>query len=67
MHHPGHAESAPAHLDARLVPAALTSWLVTAAGIYWPVGRALASCGVALVAAAAALVCCAARRPGRAR
>lgn len=66
MHHPGHAESAPAHVDARLVPAALTSWLVTAAGIYWPVGRALASCG-ALVAAAAALACCAARRPGRAR
>ena len=35
-------------LDLRLVPAALTSWLVTAAGMVWPVGRALAWCCVAL-------------------
>ncbi len=27
-----------ARLDARLVPAALTSWVVTAAGILWPIG-----------------------------
>jgi competence protein ComEC len=30
--------SSPARLDARLVPAALTSWVVTAAGITWSVG-----------------------------
>ncbi len=30
-------------LDVRLVPGALTSWIVTAAGIVWPVGRACAS------------------------
>jgi competence protein ComEC len=29
----------PARLDARLVPAALTGWVVTAAGIVWPVGN----------------------------
>ncbi|WP_242657373.1 hypothetical protein, partial [Mycobacterium talmoniae] len=27
-----------ARLDVRLVPAALTSWLVTAAGVLWPLG-----------------------------
>ena len=27
-----------ARLDVRLVPAALTGWIVTAAGIVWPVG-----------------------------
>lgn len=32
-----------ARLDVRLVPAALTSWLVTAAGIVWPVGYLLAA------------------------
>lgn len=50
-----------ARIDVRLVPAALTGWIVTAAGIVWPVGRTLALCGVAL-AAAAALLCCATRR-----
>ncbi|WP_077082175.1 ComEC/Rec2 family competence protein [Mycobacterium numidiamassiliense] len=49
-------DAAP-RLDVRLVPAALTAWLVTAAGIVWPVGRPLALCCVALVAASAALVC----------
>ncbi|MGA7051211.1 MAG: hypothetical protein WBZ37_08025, partial [Mycobacterium sp.] len=38
----------PARVDVRLVPAALTSWVVTAAGIVWPVGRVLASCCVML-------------------
>lgn len=42
-------------LDLRLVPAALTCWLVTAAGIVWPVGNVLAGFGVALSAAAGAL------------
>jgi competence protein ComEC len=55
----------PAHVDVRLVPAALTSWIVTAAGILWPVGRVLASCCVMLAVAAGALVCYAARRSGR--
>jgi competence protein ComEC len=59
-------EPPAAHVDVRLVPAALTGWVVTAAGIWWPVGRVLASCFVALLAAAA-LARCAARGPGRAR
>ncbi|MEB3983402.1 ComEC/Rec2 family competence protein [Mycobacterium sp. 663a-19] len=41
----------------RLVPAALTGWTVTAAGIVWPVGRALAICCAGLVAASCALLC----------
>lgn len=49
--------SALAHLDVRLVPAAVTGWTVTAAGIVWPVGRALACCCVVLVAASCALLC----------
>jgi competence protein ComEC len=32
-----------ARLDVRLVPAALTSWLVTAAGIVWPIGNVVGS------------------------
>ena len=36
--------------DLRLVPAALTSWLITAAGILWPIGVVLT--GLCLVAAA---------------
>ncbi|HYX99799.1 MAG TPA: competence protein, partial [Mycobacterium sp.] len=32
------ADPATARLDARLVPAAVTSWLVTAVGILWPIG-----------------------------
>jgi competence protein ComEC len=35
--------AATAQLDARLVPAALTSWAVTAAGILWPIGGAVGS------------------------
>ena len=37
------AQQPSALVDVRLVPAALTGWLVTAAGIVWPVGAALAS------------------------
>ena len=37
------AQQPSAPVDVRLVPAALTGWLVTAAGIVWPVGAALAS------------------------
>lgn len=60
-------EPAAAHVDVRLVPAALTGWVVTAAGIWWPVGRAVAVCCVVLLGAAAALACHAARGGGRAR
>jgi competence protein ComEC len=49
-------------LDLRLVPAALASWMVTAAGILWPVGRVCAACGVALAAVSAALLWHAGRR-----
>jgi competence protein ComEC len=56
VHHPGVPDAA-ARLDVRLVPAALTGWIVTAAGIVWPVGRTMALCCVALVAASAALLC----------
>ena len=42
-------------LDLRLVPAALTGWLVTAAGIVWPVGAVAAVLGAVLAAAAGAL------------
>jgi competence protein ComEC len=52
-------------VDVRLVPAALTCWTVTAAGIWWPVGRVLALCCVGLAAGSGALACHAARRPGR--
>jgi competence protein ComEC len=40
---PGGGDSTTARLDARLVPAALTSWVVTAAGIVWPIGNVLGS------------------------
>jgi competence protein ComEC len=61
---PGNAESASARVDVRLVPAALTCWMVTAAGIWWPVGRTVACWCAVLVAAAGALACYGARRPG---
>jgi competence protein ComEC len=64
---PSFDESALARVDVRLVPAALTCWVVTAAGIWWPVGRLLALCGVALVAASGALACHARRRGRTAR
>ena len=33
------------HLDLRLVPAALTSWAVTAAGILWSIGGIVVGAG----------------------
>ncbi|MEE6178609.1 ComEC/Rec2 family competence protein [Mycobacterium sp. 050134] len=49
----------------RLVPAALACWVVTAAGICWPVGRGAALCCVGLAAGSAALAWRVARRPYR--
>jgi competence protein ComEC len=43
VHQPSVADPATARLDARLVPAAVTSWVVTAAGILWPIGNVVAS------------------------
>jgi competence protein ComEC len=40
---PSGGDSATTQLDARLVPAALTSWAVTAAGILWPIGSVVGS------------------------
>ena len=39
------------HLDLRLVPAALTSWAVTAAGILWSIGGVVVVLVVAIAAA----------------
>ncbi len=61
---PGIGASSPARVDIRLVPAALTAWVVTAAGIVWPVGRVLAWCCLLLGAAAGALACYAASGGG---
>ncbi|OBB93766.1 ComEC/Rec2 family competence protein [Mycobacterium sp. 852002-30065_SCH5024008] len=55
MRESGRAESG-ARVDARLVPAGLTCWVVTAAGIWWPIGRVIAGFCLLLVAAAGALV-----------
>lgn len=57
------AAGGAARLDVRLVPAALTSWMVTAAGIDWPVGWACGTCCLLLAAGSAALWWHAARRP----
>jgi competence protein ComEC len=54
-----------AYVDVRLVPAALTGWAVTAAGMVWPVARLLVWCCVVLLGASGALVYCAASRSGR--
>lgn len=64
MAQPGLAGSPAARVDVRLVPAALTCWAVTAGGIWWPIGRTLAWCGVAVIGASAALAWRALRRPG---
>lgn len=55
-----------ARLDVRLVPAALTGWLVTAAGIQWQIGAALALVCALLGALCGALCWYGARtrRPG---
>ena len=50
MQQPPIADPAAARLDVRLVPAALTSWVVTAAGILWPIGNVVGSvCAAASV------------------
>jgi competence protein ComEC len=50
VHPPPVADPATARLDARLVPAAVTSWVVTATGILWPIGSVIASlCAAASV------------------
>jgi competence protein ComEC len=46
-------DTGAARLDLRLVPAALTSWAVTATGILWGVGASVATLAVAMVATAA--------------
>jgi competence protein ComEC len=53
-----------ARVDVRLVPVALTSWIVTAVGIVWPVGRVLAYCCVLLIATSVAALCYAVRQTG---
>jgi competence protein ComEC len=58
------SDSPAGHIDVRLVPAALAGWSVTAAGIWWSVGRTAALCCVGLIAASGALAWHAARRPG---
>lgn len=64
MGHPGLGEPPAGHVDVRLVPAALVCWAVTAGGIWWTAGRALAWCCVVLIAASGALAWRAAHRPG---
>jgi competence protein ComEC len=44
-----------ARLDVRLVPAALTSWAVTAAGIWWSAGKVTALAALVLAASSGAL------------
>ncbi|MGH3635199.1 MAG: ComEC/Rec2 family competence protein, partial [Mycobacterium sp.] len=44
-------------LDLRLVPAALIGWIVTAAGIVWPVGNVLAALGVVAAVSGTAFRC----------
>jgi competence protein ComEC len=46
-------DTGAARLDLRLVPAALTSWAVTAAGILWHVGGSVVVVAVAIAATAA--------------
>ncbi|MGO9069969.1 ComEC/Rec2 family competence protein, partial [Mycobacterium sp.] len=53
MRQPPIADPAAARLDARLVPAAVTSWVVTAVGILWPIGNIVGSvCAAASVSGA---------------
>ncbi len=62
---PSESGSPSGHLDVRLVPAALTCWVVTAGGICWPIGRIGAWCCVVLAAVSGALAWHTARRPDR--
>ncbi|WP_158019233.1 ComEC/Rec2 family competence protein [Mycobacterium basiliense] len=52
-------------LDVRLVPAALTSWIVTAVGIGWPIGATCAACCALLAIGAGVLSWLALSRPNR--
>ena len=45
-------DTGAARLDLRLVPAALTSWAVTAAGILWQVGGSVAAVALAVTVTA---------------
>ncbi len=47
-------DSREVHLDLRLVPAALTSWAVTAAGILWSIGVVVVALAVTIAAATVA-------------
>jgi competence protein ComEC len=67
VHHPGGGDPAPARLDVRLVPPALTSWTVTAVGIVWPLGNAVAVLCVALSAVSGVLLWRAEHWPPRMR
>jgi competence protein ComEC len=49
------ADPASARLDLRLVPAALSSWVITAVGVMWPVGTIAASTCLVLAAVSGAL------------
>lgn len=65
MPHRGPGESPTGHVDVRLVPAALTCWVVTAGGIWWTAGRTFAWCCVVVIVASGALAWHAVRRPDR--
>ncbi|OBB99185.1 ComEC/Rec2 family competence protein [Mycobacterium sp. 852002-40037_SCH5390672] len=65
MVHPGAGESLSGHVDVRLVPAALASWAVTAAGIWWSTGRIFACCCVALTIVSGVAAWHAVRGPDR--
>ena len=55
------------HLDLRLVPAALTTWAVTAAGILWSIGGIVSALVVTIAAATTAAWWGSTRRGARAR
>jgi len=60
---PSTTDPTAARLDARLVPASLTSWIVTAAGIVWPIGTVAGSLCLAASALGALLWRFGPRRP----
>jgi competence protein ComEC len=64
VHRAESGEPATARFDVRLVPAALTSWIVTAAGILWPVGAVCGWCGAVVAVASGAVLWRSRRRPG---
>ncbi|WP_343601510.1 ComEC/Rec2 family competence protein, partial [Mycobacterium sp.] len=60
---PSGVEPAAPRLDARLVPAALVGWAVTAAGIVWPIGHLLGASSLVLVVCGGLARCGRHRRP----